>query len=394
VPKRKSFSREMRSLAETAPLIKLAALVIVIAGGLWILQSVGVGPFSAATGGAPATGPATGTATVSAGERCPSGTGTTTIQLAVKNGRNTSPEYLGQTWMVFGASGYLTQLTTNAGSSVSYATVSVDCGATYKLYPVTDDDANSIIRGLQTDKGLVSEIRDTDGNLIARVGEDGKYVEVSARTANVYVTPVVDKHADSIKVVMYDEKKAGWVYASGASTPSAEQTVSDGSTVYYYTTSSNSTAESVSAGTTLKYRIDIDAGSLAKNANDRGIVLAIDVGDQKTYWDEDAMVVKLNGNALSRASASDLTPEESDRFSNYEWFYIIPADTIISNADVSIYIEMTAKSDRDPSTNITTTLAVRGQYKANSGGMKVGAAKDDSSNSKVVSEWSIARVIN
>lgn len=398
MPRRKPYSRAMRDLAEAATWIKMAAIVVVLVGGLYLLGALNVGPFSAATGGGGAGGGAGPSATV-VGDSCPSSQ-TTTIHLAVKNNLNTSAEYLAQKWVVYNSAGGLVgSVTTTAGSAVSYQTVSVGCPGTFKLYPITDDDANSIIRGLLSEDGATTELKDSNGNVIAKVVSDGDattpdYIEVNAKVSDVYLVPLVDKHSDSVRVRMKDTDLGQWVYAAGASSSTAEQTVSDGSTVYYYTTSSNSTALSVGTGGKVRMNIELSTSSKFLNANDRGILVAIDVGSQKTYWDENNLVVKLGGESGTVLNQfSDKTSEEADRFSDYEWFYLIPADQVIDSGALNLYIGMQAKSDKDPSTNITIALAVRGQYEGQSGGVKVGAAKDDSSNSKVVSEWKIVRVI-
>ena len=350
---------------------KLTFYLVLLVLGLVVGNYLGVLPSvpGKTTGKAPA--PVT-TPTTSTG-KCPTD-GVTTLNVLLRNSLNTSTEYLSETFYIFNSKGVkVGSLTTNSGGAgTSYATLNVDCDDTYKIYGATDDDANAKIE--KADNG--------------KLASDGSYVEIKAESNNEYLNLVGTKHADSVKVRMYSLTNNAFYYASAASSNSAWQTVTDGSSVTFKTTTDNSSAEAIGAGDTLSYYIEVKAANNYEDVCDFGCYVLLDVvpdtATLETYWNEPSVTIdgKIAENVIDK-----LNTYETRRFKSYERAYRI--DSIDSKVH-KIRIDLNAI--QDPSADITVKIVSIGQYLSkDETQMLIGAAKDDTSYSPVVSEFSIVK---
>ena len=316
---------------------------------------------------------------------CPSDM-VTALNLAVENSLNTSDEFLAQTWKIFTENGQeVTSITTTAGGTKSFASVNLECGQTYILYPLTDDDANARFKSVAVDQAASYEVVGIDDY-------DNIGVKVTLKGTNTYVTVKGYKHADAVYVRMYDNINQNFYYNATASSNTQWIAVADGADAKFYTTTSNSTEEDVGANGDLDFTIQIKTQNNYEELNDLGILVLVDAGSSaESYWND--FCIEFEGQEYCDAS-TELTPEEAKRFSEYDWVFIIPPEASIKSTYKTFHFPMKATSN-DPSSDIKITFAIRGTYQGiEDDKIHVGAAKDDSSHSKVVSEFTVYKMIS
>jgi len=359
-----------------AKMDKLAFFGVMAILGIFVLGFVGIGPVHfSTTSSAPTV--TSSTTPVTAVNSCPTD-GITTLNLALKNSLNTSAQYLGETFHVFDAQGnYITSVTTTAGAARTFATVNVDCGQSYTLYGVTDATSNAKLIGASG----------TGVSLLT--GDNG--ITVNANGNNEYINLIGTAHANAVQVRLYDNTNRAFYFNNTATTNTQWISVANGGVATFMTTVSNSTLESVGANGEVSMTLGIRAATNYQDANDMGLLILVGAGTSAAKdWND--FSITYNGKSYSSQMA-ELTPYEQRRFSGYNWAFIVN-QPLRKTPTTQIGITMDATSNV-PASNITVLVASRGQF-LNAGNTKmlIGAAKDDTSYSQVVSEFKVVKTVN
>jgi len=295
-------------------------------------------------------------------------TATTTLKVNVYNPLNTSgSENYDVTLYGFvdGALTYTITDTTNPSG------ITINCGEEVVFKAVGTDGASGDKSYIKAASGSGGDIKVVDGNLVVRPTK-------STMTVNLQI----EQHA-TLECRAYDNVNEGLMYDNADSSNTDYET--DG--VVWMSTTSNTTKYSEGDGIDMTFTCR--AIQSDTDYNDRGIWVLIEA--PTSVWDEPTVL--LNGKALSEASAQ-LNEDERKAYSDYEYVYFIPQNTIIRDGgegmDLRVQIELldgVSSASADPEID----FAVRTQYKTTDGlSVKVGAVDDSSSTSQIIALYDMS----
>ena len=295
-------------------------------------------------------------------------TATTTLKINVYNPLNTSGSENYDVTLYGFVDGSLTYTVTD---TTSPSGVTINCGEEVVFKAVGTDGASGDKSYIKSASGSGGDIRVVDGNLVIRPTK-------STMTVNLQI----EQHA-TLECRAYDNVNEGLMYDNSDSSNTDYET--DG--VVWMSTTDNSTKYSEADGIDMTFTCR--AIQSDTDYNDRGIWVLIEA--PTSVWDEPT--VSLNGRTLSEASAQ-LNEDERKAYSDYEYVYFIPQDTIIRDGgegmDLRVQIELldgVSSASADPEID----FAVRTQYKTTDGlSVKVGAVDDSSSTSQIIALYDMS----
>lgn len=293
--------------------------------------------------------------------------GTTSFKLQVFNSLNES-----------GAESYdvTTVCTSDSGDSVTLTDTTdptatdLVCGARYtcKLVSAQSADhtgtgqAHSMADAIRSGTGSIS-----NGNLI---------ITPNSATLNV---DVASTQGGRIEARVYDDDAATFVY-QGADASAGTYTDTGGN----FTSSTSKTPWTVGSGGTLDLRMDVRINTTTDEAfEDRGFYVFVDASTSK--WN--TPTIKVDGTTRTSNCAS-LNEDEAKAYSGEEYCYKITDVSISETNVVPIDINIGALSGVNPgaSDDFNITLVSIGAYQSttNTKDVKIGAVKDDSSQTVVL----------
>ncbi|RLE47382.1 hypothetical protein DRJ25_02520 [Candidatus Woesearchaeota archaeon] len=289
-------------------------------------------------------------------------TATTTLKINVYNPLNTSGSENYDVTLYGFVDGSLTYTVTD---TTNPSGITVNCGEEIVFKAVGTDGASGDKSFIEAASGSGGDIKVVDGNLVVRPTK-------STMTVNLQI----EQHA-TLECRAYDNVNEGLMYNSD----DASNTDYEPDGVVWTSVNGNSTAYSEADGVDITFTCR--AIQSDTDYNDRGIWVLIEA--PSSVWDEPT--VSLNGRTLSEASAL-LNEDERKAYSDYEYVYFIPEDTIIRDGGegMKLRVQMelldgVSAATSDPEID----FAVRTQYKTTDGlDVKIGAVDDSSSTSQII----------
>lgn len=294
---------------------------------------------------------------------------TTTATVDLKNGEDTTADStFDATGYFFGSNGHYVTVT-----DTTQGTAALNCGETYTFKLVSADGNNG-------DNAKITGVESNN----AQLNGDGS-VTFTPTASAFYLKPVSSKHG-VVEFRVFNVDNNGYRYkaggASGAGNTNDWQLTGQ---TFNGTTSENSSI-TVGSGGRFTDEIHFRANQTDVDAADFGYWLFVDA--DTADWNEPT--VKLDGAVLLNQKGS-LTPDESRQFgSTYEYAYKIPGK--LTDSEHVLRTEFVALSGVNPAAadSPTVLIAPIGAFKATaSNQVLVGAAKDDSSATKVFTSQSL-----
>lgn len=281
----------------------------------------------------------------------------TTVSLTLKNALNTTAaETFDANYVIYQiqSDGKETQIA--SGSDTTAGSQTLDCGSKYRFKLLAGAAVNSRATGVYTQNAEV----DKDGSVIFTT------------TAPTLTLGVTGSRHSSIEVRAYNEDARARMFEAAGSSTAYVGTGAD-----FFSTSDNVTAQTVTAGSSMLMTVELKNVDVAGDFNDYGTYVLFDAAN--TYWDK-IQQVTFDGTDLSEVK-SQLNPEETKKFANYEFVYAIPQGKLIDGKSHKLYFDALKSTGAIGTDSLKVDFAVKGNYLSVDGyTVKTAAAKDSSTN--------------
>ena len=277
------------------------------------------------------------------------------VSLTLKNGLNTSAaQTMDTSYIIYQiqSDGKETQIA--SGSDTTAGAQTLDCGSKYRLKLLGGAGVNSRVTGVYSQNAEVA----TDGSV------------VFTTTAPTLTLGIVGSKHSVIEVRAYNEDARARMFEAGGSSTAYVGTGAD-----FFSTADNSTPQTVTAGSSMLMTLELKNVDVAGDFNDYGTYVLFDAAN--TYWDK-VQQVTFDGTDLTEVKAQ-LNPEETKKFANYEFVYLIPQGKLIDGKSHKLYMDVLKSSGAIGTDALKVDFAVKGNYLSVDGyTVKTAAAKDSS----------------
>lgn len=340
----------------TLALIAILVVAIMVVG---VLETTGIWKISSLMSAVPGAG--TGAVT------CPDD-GATSVSINVYNDLNTSgTENFDVTMVLTSASGHTVTITDTSAPTAS----ELNCGEKYTGKAISASGANG-------DHSVFTSVRRGAATIV-----DGN-VEFVASGNAMAIDLGSTQHA-RLQARVYDKDNAAFMYDASSSDGSAAGTYRTHGTVFQSTT--NATANAIGAGGSVAVRMDIKAQTNSDiQLEDRGFYMFIEASS--SVYDIPGVYI----NSVQRTSnCAQLNADEAKKYNDQDYCYFINDVHVINTPVTEIDLTMKALSGVNPTStngNYNVTFVSVGAYQAtmDSKMVKVGAVKDDTSQTVVLNE--------
>lgn len=344
---------------------KAVSPAVVWLGTIALIALVGLGSYAIFFRGTPQSGLATGNAALTptqaqaAAFACGDNK-QTSVALTLKNGLNTtSAETFDASYVIYQVQSDGTETQVASGTNTTGGVQTLDCGQKYRLQ----------LLGATGDNSRVTSIFSKN----AEVATDGSVV-FTTTAPSLTLGMIGSKHA-VIEVRGYNEDARERVFEMGGSSSAY---VGDGAS--FWSTAANGTRQTITAGSSMLMTLEMKNSDIAADYNDFGILVGFDAAN--AYWDK-VQQVTFDGVELSEVKSS-LNPDETKKFADYEFVYLIPTGKLVDGKNHKLYFDILKSSGAIGNDTLQVDFAVRSNYLSVDGYTVKTAAATDASTSPTV----------